>query len=321
MRALLIAHNSTVAQSIDFEHLDRELAVPGNQIWLDIERPQEDDIALLRGEFHFHPLAIEDATRASERPKVDMYSDYYSLAFYATRLIGESGDLDLQPFHLFVGANYLVSIHERPLPEVVDSMARWQLKNGPLQPKIGAAVHALLDAVVDEYFPLMDQIADRVDDLEDSLFTEYSPKSLETIFRLKKGLLNMRRVVAPERDVLNHLLRRELPVFSTEDVAYLQDVYDHLVRVTDSVDTYRDLLSNALDSFLSVQSNRLNEAVKVLTIASILLMSSSLIAGIYGMNFVHMPEIQWPLGYAWALGLMAAVSITLILYFRWRKWL
>ncbi|MCX6025276.1 MAG: magnesium and cobalt transport protein CorA, partial [Chloroflexi bacterium] len=167
-------------------------------------------------------------------PKVDLYSDYYSLAFYATRLIGETGDLDLQPFHLFVGANYLVSIQEQPLPEVAGSMARWELKNGPLQPKIGAAVHALLDAVVDEYFPLMDQIADRVDELEDSLFTKYDPKSLETIFRLKKGLLNMRRVVAPERDVLNHLLRRELPVFTTEDVAYLQDVYDHLVRVTDS---------------------------------------------------------------------------------------
>jgi len=128
-------------------------------------------------------------------------------------------------------------------------------------------------------------------------------------------------VVAPERDVLNHLLRRELPVFTTEDVAYLQDVYDHLVRVTDSVDTYRDLLSNALDSFLSVQSNRLNEVVKVLTIASIVLMSSSLIAGIYGMNFAHMPEIRWPLGYPWALGLMVAVSGSLILFFRWRKWL
>jgi magnesium transporter len=321
MRTLLIAHKSSVARSTDFEHLDRALRAPGNQVWLDIEAPQEDDIALLRERFHFHPLAIEDATRASERPKVDLYNDYYSLAFYATRMIRETGDLDLQPFHLFVGANYLVSIHDQPLPQVVGSMARWELKNGPLQPKIGAAVHALLDAVVDEYFPLMDTVADRVDELEDALFTKYDPKSLETIFHLKKGLLNMRRVVAPERDVLNHLLRRELPVFTTEDVAYLQDVYDHLVRVTDSVDTYRDLLSNALDSFLSVQSNRLNEVVKVLTIASIVLMSSSLIAGIYGMNFAHMPEIRWPLGYPWALGLMVAVSGSLILFFRWRKWL
>ena len=321
MRTLLIAHDGSVARSTDFEAIDRVLAAAGTQLWLDIESPQEADIAMLRDEFRFHPLAIEDATRASERPKVDMYSDYYSLAFYGARSAGESGDLELLPFHLFVGSNYLVTIHDQPMPLVGESMARWELKNGPLPPKIGAAVHALLDTVVDEYFPLMDRIADRVDELEDSLFTEFSPKSLETIFHLKKGLLNMRRVVAPERDVLNHLLRRELPVFSVEDVAYLQDVYDHLVRVTDSVDIYRDLLSNALDSFLSVQSNRLNEVVKVLTIASIVLMSNSLISGIYGMNFQYMPEIRWPLGYAWALGLMFAISTSLILFFRWRKWL
>lgn len=321
MRSMLIARNGSVEGSDDFAAIDRELAVPGTQLWLDLESPAEADIAILRDEFRFHPLAIEDATRASERPKVDLYSNYYSLAFYATRLTGETGELELIPFHLFVGANYLVSIHDQPMAQVTESMRRWGLKDGPLPPKIGAAVHALLDAVVDEYFPLMDQIADRVDDLEDSLFTQYTPKSLETIFHLKKGLLHMRRVVAPERDVLNHLLRRELAVFSNEDVAYLQDVYDHLVRVTDSVDTYRDLLSNALDSFLSVQNNRLNEVVKVLTIGSIVLMSCSLIAGIYGMNFQYMPEIRWPFGYAWALGLMVAVGVSLILFFRWRKWL
>ncbi len=321
MRSMLIALNGSVERSVDFEAIDRELAAPGSQLWLDIESPQDSDIALLRDKFHFHPLAIEDATRAGERPKVDLYNNYYSLAFFATRLAGETGELELIHFHLFVGANFLVSIHDQPMAQVADSMRRWELKDGPLPPKIGAAVHALLDAVVDEYFPLMDQIADRVDDLEDSVFTQFSPKSLETIFHLKKGLLNLRRVVAPERDVLNHLLRRELPVFTTEDVAYLQDVYDHLVRVTDSVDTYRDLLSNALDSFLSVQSNRLNEVVKVLTIASIVLMSNSLIAGIYGMNFLFMPEIRWPYGYGWALGLMGTVSLSLILFFRWRKWL
>ncbi len=321
MRNMLIARNGTVERSADFAAIDRELAAPGSQLWLDIETPDESDIALLRDEFRFHPLAIEDATRASERPKVDLYGNYYALAFYSARVVTESGELDLIPFYLFVGANYLVSIHQQPMAQVNESMRRWELKDGPLAPKIGAAVHALLDAVVDEYFPLMDQIADRVDDLEDSLFTGYTPKSLETIFHLKKGLLNMRRVVAPERDVLNHLLRRELPVFTNEDVAYLQDVYDHLVRVTDSVDTYRDLLSNALDSFLSVQNNRLNEVVKVLTIASIVLMSNSLVAGIYGMNFQFMPEIRWPYGYAWALGLMVAISLSLILFFRWRKWL
>jgi magnesium transporter len=133
--------------------------------------------------------------------------------------------------------------------------------------------------------------------------------------------LHLRRVVAPERDVLNRLLRRELPVFKPEDLAYLQDVYDHIVRVTDSVDTYRDLLSSALDSYLSVQSNNLNQIVKVLTIASIILMSNALVSGIYGMNFQFMPELGWRFGYPFALGLMVIISTVLILYFRRRKWL
>jgi magnesium transporter len=137
----------------------------------------------------------------------------------------------------------------------------------------------------------------------------------------------MRRVVAPERDVLNILIRREVPIFERNTILYLQDVYDHIVRITDSIDTYRDLLSSALDAFLSMQSNRLNQFLKILTIASVVLMSDALIAGIYGMNFdpefspFNMPELRWYFGYPFALGLMFVVSVGLILFFRWRKWL
>jgi magnesium transporter len=127
--------------------------------------------------------------------------------------------------------------------------------------------------------------------------------------------------VAPERDVLNVLIRREVPIFERNTILYLQDVYDHIVRITDSIDTYRDLLSSALDAFLSVQSNRLNQIVKILTIASIILMSTTLIAGIYGMNFEFMPELHWAIGYPWALGLMIVTTVGLIGFFRWRKWI
>ncbi len=128
-------------------------------------------------------------------------------------------------------------------------------------------------------------------------------------------------MVAPERDVLNVLIRREVPVFERNTILYLQDVYDHIVRITDSIDTYRDLLSSALDAFLSVQSNRLNQIVKILTIASIVLMSDALVAGIYGMNFDYIPELHWVFGYPWALGLMVVISAGLMLFFRRRKWL
>jgi magnesium transporter len=130
----------------------------------------------------------------------------------------------------------------------------------------------------------------------------------------------MRRIVAPERDVLNVLLRRELPIFQPADVAYLQDVYDHIVRVTDNIDTYRDLVSSALDSYLSLQSNHLNQIVKVLTIASIILMAASLVTGFYGMNFSNMPELRWGIGSLWALALIVLITGGLATYFKRKGW-
>jgi magnesium transporter len=186
---------------------------------------------------------------------------------------------------------------------------------------VGALVHAFLDAIVDDYFPLMDQVADRAEELEDTIFEHFQQESIQSLFRLKKDLLSMRRVVAPERDVLNVLLRRDIPIFRDADVAYLQDVYDHIVRLTDNIDTYRDLLSSAVDSYLSLQSNNLNQVVKLLTIASIILMADSLIAGIYGMNFINMPELGWGLGHGWAIILMVVTTAGLIGYFKRQRWL
>ena len=167
----------------------------------------------------------------------------------------------------------------------------------------------------------MDRVADRVEELEDTIFEEFNEEAIQSIFSLKKDLLSMRRIVAPERDVLNVLLRRELPIFRPADVAYLQDVYDHIVRVTENIDTYRDLLSSALDSYLSLQSNHLNQIVKVLTIASIILMAASLVTGFYGMNFQNMPELRWGMGGLWALSLIAAITAALVIYFRRKGWL
>jgi len=352
--------------------------------WLDIQDPTEEDVAVLREQFGFHPLAIEDATRAHERPKVDAYgipgdldadgvvddpvppwaglaqhpftapdpnvqkaeeteepeeavlipldtapaaddslieSGYYFVIFYTAVFNPQEDHIEARSLSLFIGANYLVTVHNGPLRQVTDTMARWRAPKSPLEHRIGALVHGLLDAMVDDYFPLMDQVADRVEDLEDTIFSHFDQRAIETIFRLKKDLLAMRRIVAPERDVLNVLLRRQLPIFSSEDVAYLQDVYDHIVRVTDNVDTYRDLLSSALDSYLSLQGNRLNQIMKTLTIASIILMTAALITGFYGQNFHTFPELNFGIGSSWSLILIGATTVGLVLYFRWKKWL
>src|SRR5262249_397670 len=147
----------------------------------------------------------------------------------------------------------------------------------------------------DGYFPCIDNLSDRIEDLEASIFERFDTKTQQAIFKVKKNLLAIRRVVAPERDVLNVLVRRESPVFDEATIIYFQDIYDHLLRVTDAVDTYRDLMSSALDSYLSVTSNRLNQVMKTLTASSIILMSMTLVASIYGMNFDNIPELHWRL--------------------------
>jgi magnesium transporter len=398
MRSLVVSHSGRFQAELPHDAIDAALQEPHTILWLDITDPTPEDQVLLREEFGFHPLAIEDAVRSHERPKVDAYglfrdedgeavpdaiesaaeppadsgqpgaetpepnsashelplaaedrettdelaetvlipleslplaeaddeagrSGYYFVVFYAAAYNPQEDHIETHAVSMFIGANYLVTVHHDPVSDIADTIARWRAPRSPLNHRISVLVHALLDAMVDDYFPLMDQVADRVEELEDTIFIHFDEGSIETIFKLKKDLLSMRRIVAPERDVLNVLLRRQLPIFALEDMAYLQDVYDHIVRVTDSIDTYRDLLSSALDSYLSLQSNKLNQIMKTLTIASIILMTAALITGYYGQNFKFFPSLDWRIGSFWSLLLIAGATLALVVYFRSKKWL
>ncbi len=183
----------------------------------------------------------------------------------------------------------------------------------------GILLYSLLDTIVDSYFPVVDSIVDRVEDLEEQIFERFNPAALESVFLLKKDLLALRKVLAPERDVLNILTRRDLPIFEEHTIIYFQDVYDHVVRITDSIDTYRDLLSSALDSFLSMQSNRLNITVQTLTAVSIILMTIASFTGWYGMNFQNMPELK--AGYPVLTVVVGVVVAIEVVFFKRRGWL
>ena len=335
MHTLHVCQSGVFCKITDLNAISEHLKEPDTVVWLDLEAPDEREIALLHTEFAFHPLAIEDAVRDHERPKVDPYPSYYLFVFYsATYNGGKPGEagrenggatpgepqIDLRQLSIFAGKNFLVTIHRRPITQVAKTIARWQVPDSPLGHHVSGILHSLLDEIVDDYFSLMDQVVDWVEELEDRIFSRFREGSIQEIFALKKDLLLLRRVVSPERDVLNVLLRQDSPIFSSEGVIYMQDVYDHLVRVTDTIDTYRDLLSSALDSYLSLQGNQLNQLVKTLTLSSIILMASTLVAGIYGMNFTYMPELEWRLGYPFALGLMLTIGVGLALFFKSRKW-
>jgi magnesium transporter len=302
------------------EHISDVLGQDDTLLWLDVTDPTPDELQVLNEEFAFHPLAMEDATKRHQRPKIDFYDGFLLLVFYEVALVGDRPQT--RELTLFVGTNYLVTVHDTASQATIQETAqRWREQVSWQGPRtVGVLVHALLDAIVDAYFPVVDDISDRIEDLEEAIFDHVTRGAQQEIFALKKDLLTIRRVLAPERDVLNILVRRDSPIFGEEVATYFQDVYDHILRVTESVDAARDLLSSSLDAFLSVSSNHLNEIVKKLTVSSIILMSVTLIAGIYGMNFAHMPELDWRLGYPFALGLMLLVGSGLLLVFRQLDW-
>jgi magnesium transporter len=295
--------------------------VPHNVAWVDVSEPTKKDLEDLAEEFNFHPLAIEDCAHPHQRPKVDEYPGYYFMVLYEAELVGPRDELELRELNIFLGSNYLVTVHSKPIRALAVARRLWSGWTDREGGGAGILTYLLIDAVVDDYMTLLDLMSDRIDDLEDRIFGEFQPAALEQIFRVKKQLLFLRRAITPLRDVFNTLLRREQPIFAREIHVYFQDVFDHIIRVADTVDTLRDMLSSAMDAYLSVAGTRMNVIMKRLTSISTILMSVTLVAGIYGMNFVMMPELHWRYGYVGALTSMVLIGIALYFYFKKIKWL
>jgi magnesium transporter len=289
------------------------------RIWLDIEAPGPDDIALLRDAFNFHELALEDALRRKQRPKVDEYGDFYFIVLYAAASTRERPILTHE-VHCFWGRNYVVTLHEVPMPEIKAAVARWIAADAHHDLGVAYQVYALFDAILDGYFPAVDELADRIEDLEQDVF-DGAPGVIEAVFSMRRQLLDARRVLGPTRDVLNVLIRRDVPIFPTELVPYLADVYDHSIRVIDTLDLQRDLLSSAVDSYLSITSNRLNQSVRTMTALTIGLMVPAFIPAIYGMNFHYLPELDFQYGYPLALLGMLVSTVVILFVFRRVGWL
>jgi magnesium transporter len=295
--------------------------VEGNVIWADVSDPTSRDFEELAEEFGFHHLSIEDCQTAHERPKVEEYPGYYFIVLYETELVGPEDRLELRELNIFLGQNYLVTVHSRPIRAIETAKRLWHEWTDRSDQGAGLLAYLLIDSIVDDYLPLLDLVSERMDDLEDSIFGEFKSEAIQEIFTIKKKLLYLRRSITPLRDVFNMMLRREQPIFPRETHVYFQDVFDHLIRVADTIDTLRDMLSSTMDAYLSVTGNRMNQVMKRLTSISTILMSVTLIAGIYGMNFIFMPELRWRYGYVFALVSMVVVSAALYLYLKKVKWL
>lgn len=302
----------------------REAAVSGKSTvtWLNIDGLDPQVIEAAGRHFDLHPLLLEDVLNIGQRPKCDDYGEYLYLVVKMLKLEPITGEIQLEQVSLVLGDNYLLSFQE-DIGDVFDSIrARLRSGKGRLR-KLGPdyLAYALMDAMVDQYFLVLERLDNRVDKLEEELMSNPKQNTLKRIHKLKRELLFIRRAIWPLREAIVILERAESALIQESTAVFIRDLYDHTIRIIETVETFQEMLSGMLDIYLSSVSNKMNEVMKVLTVISTIFIPLTFVAGLYGMNFRFMPELRWHYGYFACLGIMGIVAGGMVYYFKRKKWM
>ncbi len=291
--------------------------------WINIDGIHQLDIIEKIGQhFGLHPLSQADIANTNQRSKLEEFSEYLFVVLKMVYLNKQKNTITEQ-VSLVIGDNFVLSFQENKDGDTFEHI-RELLKNTKFRLKQTGAdylAYLLIDAIVDGYFAVIEKVGEDIDIVEAKILLEPKPATLKTIHHLKRELILLRKALWPLRDALNWLQRSNSPLLKKNTALYLRDVYDHTLQVIESIEMYRDTLSGLMDVYLSSISNKLNEVMKVLTIISTIFIPLTYIAGVYGMNFKYMPELNWPHGYFMTLGVMAVLALAMIYYFRRKKWL
>lgn len=312
--------------------LETDLAVlpelrkdPQITIWLDLQDPTEAESRVLTDVFQFHPLAVEDMLQDYGHPKLDLYDGYVFLIVHGVNFSNLDLDtnfvVDTLELDLFAGSNFVVTHHSEPELRSIRDLHK-DVCDPSHRPWVTVRLlHRMLDRLVDNYLPVMEKIGARIDDLEERVIQNPTPDLLQHVLEAKKTIHRLRRMTNHQRGILESLARGHIELIPRESLVFYRDIYDHFVRVADLAETYRDEVQGAIDAYLSVSANKTNEIMKTLTQISTVMLPLTFIAGIYGMNFKAMPELEWTYGYPFALALMLVTALGIIVWFRRRHWL
>jgi len=323
IRTRLYRDGKCVEENFDPARISDHLQSGKCVVWLDLEAPQESDLALLAEEFGLNPLAVEDATQERQRPKLDHYDDHVFISLYDVSLDVASGQLKAHELAVFASQRYLITVRKTPNYSMDAVVERWDDNAHLAKFGVGFLMWGLLDVVVDGHFNTVQQLDDQIETLEDLLFDpgERSAQVQRQSYELRKSLVRIRRVVLPTREVLNALMRREMDLVPSELMPYYQDVYDHVLRAADWTDSLRDLVSTILETNLTIQGNRMNEIMKKVTSWAAIAAVPVVVTGYYGMNVRIFPGSGTTAGGYTALGLMAGLVVILYVMFRKLDWL
>lgn len=309
-------------------HFDKWDFDSKENVWIDIYKSDEkENLRILKEVFNFHPLAIEDSLKylkdkGLHHPKIDDFEKYLFIVFNG--IIPEKGSFKYKLFSLscFIGNNFLITVHNEETENTICKDLRATLTESSFKKGPDFILNLILDEIVDRYYPILDSIESEIDSVEQTIFKEApSNRTLIRILKIKKELIKLRRISSYQKEVLYKLSRGDSEIISLEESVYYRNVYDHLVRVSDSVESYRDYSAGLLDSYLSLINNKMNEVMKFLTIIATIMLPLTLITGIFGMNFDSIPFLHNEIGFFISIGVMAIIAIVMIIFFRFKKWI
>ena len=286
----------------------------GNKLWVDVTDPKNGELDFLK-DFGVHPLTIEDCSKTTGRPKLEEFENYLYIILHGVR----KEKFGFVQLNFILGKDFVISIHRNhpAFAELKNNMNKLThiMKNG-----MDMLLHYLTDTEIDNYFPVLEFVESEIDKLEDRVFKEHNPHLVSRIFHLKRRLLNIRKHITPQRDVIGQILKRDLPFIKRGSIAYYRDIYDHISRINESAENYREILSNILEVHLSVGTHRMNEIMKVLTVMATIMLPLTLITSIYGMN-LRIPESNYDFAYYGVLASMLLIGSGMLYYFRKKGWM
>ena len=324
----VMAYGPESLEELEIEDLEALSGIIGTRpvTWVNVDGLGDEKILTRIGElFHLHPLALEDAVNVPQRPKVEQYGEHL---FVVTRMASLGEHMETEQISLFLGKNFVLTFQERA-GDCLDPVRDRVRKGMGRIRKAGAdyLAYAVLDAVIDGYFPVLEQYGEHLQGLEDLVAARPDASTVARINDAKRDLLSLRRAIWPQREATNALLREELELFSDQTRLYLRDCYDHVIQIIDTVETYREIASGLLDAYQTNVSNRMNEVMKVLTIIATIFIPLGFLAGVWGMNFSteksrwNMPLLNWEYGYRFALALMLVLALGMLVLFWRRGWI
>jgi magnesium transporter len=320
--AFYLAPDGRLLEQPGAEQIKNSLATGEGLLWVDIEDVTNDDADLLSNVFGFHSLAVEDCVSKNiHPPKIDDFEDYLFIIVHGINYRIEPDAVETTELALFLGKNYLVTSHDVPMRSISSMLDRIRKDERVMRRGADFLAHDIIDGLVDNIMPTIEEMDDKNDRLEDEALHEPDRETLMSIMELKRSILALTRVMLPQREIMNGLSRGEYSLVSERAQIYYRNIYDHLVRIEMLTLGLRDMAESVLSTYLSSVSNRMNEVMKVLTLIATIFIPLTFIAGIYGMNFPNMPELHWRYGYFSTLIAMAVIGISLVVHFRRRGWL